>query len=382
MRGIYVALALSVALFAIPRSATASDPVIVETPAEFAASLTSRKGGDVIVLRKGQFGALKIEGAVFDKPVVVRSEDVQAPATVEYLTISNSANIRFENILFRAESAKSANGFLIEVNQSRDIWITGSAFSSIVQGDSASGGIRATASHWLTISDCRFVDLSRGVVASDGEGLTVSHNLMRSLLNVGVVFVGIKNATIEANRIEEFQSSPGSGTYFIRSWVGDAASASGDVKIVNNVMLQNAAGAVHGIVLDGSKQNEFRGIAIAGNVIRVSSPHGITISYARQVTVLDNIVHDSADSIYNATIRLSDVEAGTVEGNVAVAYGFVRNRAIQSRNNQPLPRLNKITRQRVIDRVDQQLQGQNMTLPVHANKTLSVEQRRAGPQTR
>lgn len=379
-------LSLGVASSAPVMAQTASRPadrVTVGSAAEFDQALAAAGETKVIALKPGVYDALTIRGASAGTAVsVVAAEPANRPV-VHKLSISGSRNITLEGLRFVGTGRETPEAFLAEIQQSQNIRIRRSEFSS-PQGQTASnaGALRAADVNTLQVADSVIENLRRGILIERDTAVVIEHNRFRRLDVNGLTATQTDGLTFDSNRLDEFRPEPVGARHFLTMSTRQTTAPSRNIRITRNVMLQIEGEPINGIFLGNEDKRPYENVEISRNIIVIGAPHGITVDYATNASITDNMVLDSVQSIYNNAIRLQNAKNGDVSRNLAVAYGYNASQGIVSLRNVTVPRhQSSATRRRIAERVLEGLKQQGTApYPVHAGHAVLSEHRAAGPR--
>lgn len=378
-------LSIGVASSAPVIAQTASRPadrLTVGTVAEFDQALASGGEAKVIALKPGIYDELTIRGVSAGTAVTVVAAEPANRPVIHKLSISGSRNVMLEGLRFVGTGQEAPEAFLAEIQQSQNIRIRKSEFSS-PQGQAASsaGALRAADVTTLHVADTVIENLRRGLIVERSTAVVIEHNRFRRLEIGGLTATQTDGLTFDSNRLDEFRPEAAGGRQFLTMSTRQTTAPSRNIRITRNVMLQIEGEPISGIFLGNEDKRPYEALEVSKNIIVIGSPHGITVDYAINASITDNMVLDSVQSIYNSAIRLQNARNSEVSGNIAVAYAYTGSQGTVSLRNVTVPRQNSVTRRRIVERVLDGLKQQGSgTYPVHAGHSVLPEHRAAGPR--
>jgi len=258
-------------------------------------ALGQAKGGDIIKLGGGNYGNVNLFGKSYGGNVTITSANDGNQAVFTKLKLKGTSNVTIDNVKF--DGTGQGNG--LEIAQGKNI--------KVVNSD--------------------FVDLRLGAYFSKITGLTVSNNTFTDMYHDAMNFAGITNGVISKNVYKEWGSQPNyTHKDFIQFWTnkGNGEGASKNIQITGN-SFYSKDGDTHGIfLLNEGNMGMHQNITIAGNYIRASHTHGITLEDGNGVTIANNtLVKDGALSpLINVTpnsvnVKITNNTVGSVpdQGN-------------------------------------------------------------------
>jgi hypothetical protein len=378
-------LSIGVASSAPVMAQTASRPadrVAVGSVAEFDQVLAAAGETKVIALKPGIYDALTIRGVSAGTSVTVVAAEPANRPVIHKLSISDSRNVMLEGLRFVATGQEAPEAFLADIQQSQNIRIRKSEFNS-PQGQAASnaGALRAAEVTTLHVADTVIENLRRGLLVERSTAVVIEHNRFRRLEVSGMAAMQTDGLTFDSNRLDEFRPETVGGRQFVTMSTRQTTAPSRNIRITQNVMLQVEGEPISGIFLGNEERRPYEAVEVSKNIIVIGSPHGITVDYAVNASITDNMVLDSVQSIYNSAIRLQNARNSEVSRNLAVAYGYNASQGIVSLRNVTVPRQNSVTRRRIVERVLDGLKQQGAApYPVHAGHAVLPEHRAAGPR--
>lgn len=378
-------LSLGVASPAPVTAQTASSPsdrLTVGSVAEFDQALARSGEAKVIALKPGVYDELTIRGVAARTAVTVVAAEPANRPVIHKLSISGSRNILLEGLRFVGTGQEAPEAFLAEVRQSQNIRIRKSEFSS-PQGQAASNAsaLRAVEVTTLHLADTVIENLHRGIVVDRSTAVVIEHNRFRRLTLDGLMIVQSDGVTVDSNRLDEFRPEVTGARHFLTASTRQTTAPSRNIHITRNVMIQAEGEPIAGIFFGNNEKRPYENVDVSKNIILSSSPHGITIDYAVNASITDNMLLDALHSTYNNALRLLNSRGSEVSRNLAVAYGYNGSQGMVSLRNVTVARGDGVTRRRIVERLLEGLKQQgSRPSPVQAGHSVLPEHRAAGPR--
>jgi hypothetical protein len=340
-----------------------------------------KAGVRVISLQPGSYPEIRIEGMRNDAPVTITAADSKAPPVIHRLSVSDSRNIVFERMAFRPLAADQANGALVEVSAAANIDFRRTAFT-IPEAlmDKRIQGMAVSNSTGVRLSDSVFDGLERAVVLQKSSGLVVEHNRFSNLGSAAMSLSECSDVSIASNRAGGFRPEIAGTPTFVQFSTRGAAAASRNVKVVDNVLIQDTRRISQGVVFANEGRIDYDMIQITGNIIMLGGPNGLTVERGRGVLIERNILLDPSGASFNNAIRVFNVSNGSIAGNMALAYAMRENQNVTVKLNSTAPRLATRTRELFALRLEEGLAGRG-TGRIHANFFVTPTHRAAGPRS-
>lgn len=316
-------LVLAIGLAAVGRGAIA--PATAQTislktadSAALMAALAGAKGGETILLPKGDYGALTLNATSpfpvqFSAPVTITSADPAHPARFSKLALNKVRNLHFDNVLFKYTFKPADKPYTQDflIMQSRDIAIRGSWFEGDVArgvGPEADGygfayGLGIRVSSGIVIEDCTFHTFAGAMQINQSENVTLRGNEIYGLRVDGMQFAAVQSVLVEGNYIHDFRISPKVNDHpdMIQFWTSGTKVPSRNITIRGNVFNSGHGLYTQSIFMRNElvdqKQAEremyYRNVLIEENVIINAHLHGITLGEADGVMIRNNtLIHN------------------------------------------------------------------------------------------
>lgn len=293
---------LLAALLLWPFSVLAAD-VRVEGRDQLLAALTAAKGGEVILMASGDYGALDLFAAgpvppVYQQKVTLRSADPAKPAVITGLKLTGAKNLIFEDLTFDYTFINGDKPGLtrpFQVNDSVDI-----AFRNVLfDGDVARGvaaedngfpagfGLSVRNVSRFTLESSEIRNFYRGLVVGEAADTVIRLNDLHELRSDGMNFVKVTGLLVEANVIRDFRRSFASKDHadMIQFWSMNADFPSTDVSIRRNFLTVGRGDHTQAIFMrneavdaqNGGRSMYYRDFVIEENLILNQHLHGITV---------------------------------------------------------------------------------------------------------
>ncbi len=351
------ALALLVALVAQPASAqqqASSEPRLVGSVEELRSALGESRRP--IALRPGIYDMVRIENVAAGSPLVITAADPNAPPTIRRMVVTGSSDIVIDRLSF---APASGEGSLLDVTRSARIEVRRARFtgSGDLALDRRHRGLSAEQVDGLKIIDSRFDSVERAVVLTRSRRTEMAHNDFRRLGAGAVDIFASEDVEVVANRFGGFRADGARVGSFIRAFTRGAGASTRNVRIADNVMIQDTDTITDGVIFTNEDKLPYQSLEISNNVIVIAGPHGITVDQGTGVKVERNVVIETEAAIFNGTMRMLRVTGGTLAGNLATAYGLVESRDIARTMNLTVPRMDRRARKAYLARILNGLEG-------------------------
>jgi parallel beta-helix repeat protein len=268
-------------------------------------ALASAKGGDSIVLKDGNYGAVRIT-ADYASTVTIRAED-PLDATVGHLDVWGASNLRFEGIKFASGGNGGLGSGIVSIQGgSQNVQVVNSEVTGSVGGGyKGHYGVYVRNSNGVTIANNKVHDVDSGIVAFGAANLTVAGNGVDYVGRDVMKFSGLNNASISGNKsnghIYPFEAVHNDFIQF--------QGSSSNVRIEDNVFLASTIGHVQGIFINAGFYRNFK---IDGNIVYTGMIQGVAIEEGSGITISNNTLLN-AGITHNATKILAP--AGSVITN-------------------------------------------------------------------
>ena len=307
-------------------------------------------GGDRIILRKGEYGTIKIVHARFDTAIEIISE-TQGAAHADQIIVQGSQGLYFKGISVWPRKSRTKPRHLVHAG----------ADATNIRFDAMDirGNVDAPA-RYMNWSKAEWLEDGR----TSGVRLDGANNAITNSRLTGVAF-GITTsgdrAVVRGNRIEGFSGDAmrglGNGSVFegnkvencfkvdknhddgFQSWATkkgeNGRKTISDMVIENNIILEWTGPASHPLHCTlqgiGLFDGIYKNFTIRNNLIAVSAYHGIALYGGTDSRIVNNtVVNISGAAVAYPWIMLSDHKNGwkgrdlLVTNNVAMAYKGIK----------------------------------------------------------
>ncbi len=234
--------------------------------------------------------------------VTFTSADPENPAEITSVQLYSARGVTFDDLRF-VESSKSA--FADAVFLLRDVEnirvqnsdLEGSATKSLtVKGrDKAAIDVaNVKYANGLTFENNEFSGFNFGLTLLESQNVRLIGNEFHSMQADPIQLGGVQNVVVENNFIHNLLGSDSEINHLdmIQLWATGAESNSKNIFIRDNVLDSGDGMASQSIFLHNETYNstgqKFQNIQVTGNVIYNSHTHGISVSHAANVKVLNN----------------------------------------------------------------------------------------------
>ena len=300
--------------------------VIVSNQAELSAALKARAADTTIALKQGNYGDFVFNARESPLAVNLVAADASKPPVFSTLSISNANGVSIEGVTFTPkDGAKFANGLTLrgcdEVNLTNNTFLGGATGTDALQR-----GLLIDRSTNIVVHDNEFSGLMRGAIFSESVNIEVTNNSVHDMRSEGFNFAGAKNVEISGNVLRDFHPASGDHADFIQFWTRGAKTASENIQIHDNTMIQAKGGlSVQGIFMDNDDSISYKNVVIENNLIQSGSPHGILIEQAVGVKVVNNTALAVQDASSKLNISITDSHKVTATNNTANAITLKDN---------------------------------------------------------
>lgn len=347
---------------------------------DLAANLRSGGGARTIALRAGNYDEVTIENATPDGVVRIVPADEASPPVIRRLVVRGSRNLSFEKIRFSPRAGDDERGLLARVSNSSNITFSRTSFTAdqfpIVNRLTA---LDIEESQSVSVSDSRFSGLWAGIAVRRAQRLRVEHNLFERLGVAAAQLREISDSIIDSNQFRGFAPGGPSLATFIQVSTRDTEQPTRDVRVVNNVLIQDTTTQANGIVFANEARLRFDRVAILDNIVVNGSGAGITITDGAEVALERNIVLETLDSTITTGISVQRVTGGLIQNNHTVSYSFWSSENLVQRRNTMTTRREIRSRRVQLQRIDDGLAGAGSGR-IHADRFVTAAHRAAGPR--
>lgn len=295
-------------------NAEANNEVFVSNSAELYAALESATTGTVISLAGGDYGEFYLNShksdVDFPEGVTITSADAQDPASFSSMFLYGASNLNFDGIVFDYSYSEgdNPNGQPFLIRESNNITISNSLFEGDIAeglGDEYDGaglgkGLAILDSSNITVQSSEFVNLMKGITATNTDDLVISDNEMHDLHSDGIIITEVNNVLIENNYIHDISKPEGSDAHqdMIQLFSNNREEPSTNITITGNIFDRGDGDAVQGLhfrneAYDKGQVGEsiyYQNITITDNIIMPGAKNGILVGEVNGLTIQNNTV--------------------------------------------------------------------------------------------
>ncbi len=305
--------------------------IVVDTPSELLNALNSATGGEVILLERGNYGDIDLNGLEFSSHVTIRSADGNHDAVFHTLDIVNSSYIRVDGVHVDNSGDGTVGAGFVNIVDSDHIEIRNSEINGSVDGSYYTHPSRFISAYGLevsgnstniVISNNYIHNAEHGAVFLGVEGLEVTDNTINHVASDSFKFAGIRGALIENNAGASIVH-PSSDDHL--DFIQFQGSSSDVILRGNTLLIEDTDNQVYqGIFI---KDGDYDNFIIEDNLvytntvnaIYVSSGHNVAGGTGGNFTIRNNTVLSPPDLTKwgSADISIVSLEgAYTVENNI------------------------------------------------------------------
>lgn len=339
-----IAGAMTTLLFSIPAQAGAQSPcpaktVTVSNATQLASAINAAKCGTVIVLNKGNYGALTVAKKNFTGYVTVKSA-TPLGAVLTKLDVKNSKFVRFDGIKVANPTNGWSGGAIVNINgtsvQVANAEIHGSIPARKGNPAEYAGwyGVQLVGSD-LTLSNSFVHNVSDGLYVNSVNNLNVINNRFNEVGSDDMKFGGINNARIENNTGSVVRYPVSTAHPDFIQFQNNASN----VVLRGNILLSPQAG---GFVIQGifmtpyyNAKTTYKNITIEQNVIVTNTVNGIVVrsdsGLGSGLNIRNNTVLSDVDTSKwgKSLVQVSGMTGVSLTNNIADNYLGATNVAAQ-----------------------------------------------------
>lgn len=313
--------------------------VVVSNTAELRAALATRTADTTIALKQGNYGEINFNARESAIGIKLKAFDPSKPPVVESLTIQNANGVSIEGLQFMPkDKVNFASG--LTLRNCEDVLIKNNLFKG---GDASmelqQRGLLVDRSANVVVVDNDITGVMRGGVFSNSQNITVKNNEIWNNRAEGFNFAAVKDVEISHNKMRDFHPVTGDHADFIQFWTRGTKSASENIHIHNNELIQSKLGiSVQGIFMGNEDNIPYKNVVIENNVIQTAMPRGILVANADGVTVKDNVSLSVQGSPWKVGVQVVDSTDAKVIGNTANVFLVSDNNSISESGNAVITR--------------------------------------------
>jgi Ca2+-binding RTX toxin-like protein len=308
--------------------------VTVSNATELRNALNTRTADTVIVLKDGNFGEFSFNARDSHLGIRLVAADEKKPPVFNTLTITGANGVLVDGIHFSPkDGAKYQHG--LALRNVDGATVVNSHFIGGQTGfDTAQRGLLVTNSTAVKVDSNEFTGLTRGAVFFESKGISLTKNSIHDMRSEGFNFAGVQDVVIGHNNFSNFHPRANDHADFIQFFTTGAKTATENVHIHDNTMMQNKAGlSVQGILIGNEKKIPHKNIVIEDNVIQTGMPNGIFVSTAEGVRIEDNVAMAVNGSKYKVSIHVTSSSDVLVEGNSSNGMSVRHSTDVTERDN-------------------------------------------------
>ena len=305
-------------LLAGPQQAHSAAIIRVSGETELLSAIAASRGGDIIELAPGNYGALRLKAkqagwASGPLPLTIRSAGPGHRAVFNAISLSGVRNLALDGVAIQYAFApgEPPHRPTITIRDSDGIAIR----NALIVGDNAraSGtpadgyatgiGLVVSESRNIEIRDSEIRTWHRGATFGNVDGLVIAGNNLHDMRSDGMDFASVRDVLIEGNHIHDFRRAPKSGDHadMIQFWTNGTKSPTRSVRITGNFLDIGNGNGTQSIFMRNEEVDKGRAgdemfygdIAIEGNVIRNAHAHGITVGETDGLSIVSNTLVQS-----------------------------------------------------------------------------------------
>ncbi len=296
--------------------------IIVKNQTELDAALKAAKGGETIKLAAGTYSNVTLNNRTFASNITITSADAKNPATVQRVALNSSSNVTFQGLTLGRQVSPPEPDYtqLHNVNKSSNIvfdrvTITGGS------GDvtkSLGWGLFVRDSSNVTVTNSSFDHTSLALEVSNVTGMVVKDNSFSDNRRDGINFAAVTNVVVDGNFFTNMFPINGEHPDAIQFLTNGTTTASSNIVIKNNIVMQGAGEPIQGIFMNDEVGTlPYTNVDITNNLIYVNGQYnGISVTGGKNINVQQNTVVSRTDDTIPAWIRLERVDGATVVGNI------------------------------------------------------------------
>lgn len=314
--------------------------IFIDNTAALNAAIKSAKGGDVIKLAPGVYDGLSVKGGVsFEINLTITSADPSNPAVISDFRLVNVAGLTFRDLEFAASSSVETKGgahWAFSFVDAKNIHFDKIHVHGSLDGDPSNDvqGINIRRGSNITVTDCEFEQLERGLVMGSVDHIKVEGNYIHDLRSDGMDFAEVSFVEVRANVFTNFRPVGKDHPDAIQFWTSGTKEISHDILVTGNVILRGDGGYTQGIFFrDQTKEMPFERVTISDNLLVNTGYNAVRVNGAKDLTLTNNTLVSAAGE--NKTwMRVSSADEVVASGNRGAIIDFDDNVTnLSSKNN-------------------------------------------------
>lgn len=313
----------------------------VHNEAELYKALEQASWGDTVKLHKAsQPYNLRLDPHNYQADgVTFESADLGNPAEITSVQLYSSRGVTFDGLRFVESSNSSFPDAVFLLRDVENIKVQNSSLEgSATQTLTYKGNERAAIdvanvkyASGLTFENNEFSHFNLGLTLLESQNVRIVGNEFHSMQGDPIQLGGVQNVFVENNFIHDLLGSDANINHLdmIQLWSTGAESNSQDIYIRDNILDSGDGMASQSIFLHNetfkSTGQQYQNIQVTGNVIYNSHTHGISVSHAENVKVLNNTLILNRDAYV--------LEAGGQTQTVPSIWIWGTSKGVEIRNN-------------------------------------------------
>jgi len=296
--------------------------IIVRNQTELDAALKAAKGGETIKLAAGTYSNVTLTNRTFASNITITSADATNPATVQRVALNSASNVTFQGLTLGRQISPPEPDYtqLHNVNKSSNIvfdhvTITGGSGDA---SKSLGWGLFVRDSSNVSVTNSSFDHTSLALEVSNVTNMVVKDNTFSDNRRDGINFAAVTNVVVDGNFFTNMFPVNGEHPDAIQFLTNGTTTASSNIVIKNNIVMQGAGEPIQGIFMNDEVGTlPYQNVDITNNLIYVNGQYnGISVTGGKNINVQQNTVVSRTDDTIPAWIRLERVDGATVVGNV------------------------------------------------------------------
>lgn len=308
--------------------------IVVSNTVELRAALNVRTADTVIALKQGHYSEINFNARESAIGITLRAFDPGKPPVVEAMTIQNANGVSIEGVQFVPKTSGQFSSGLT-LRNCEDVALQNNLFKGGADAMALQQrGLLIDRSDDVVVNNNDFTGLMRGGVFTNTSDLKVTGNEVWNNRSEGFNFAAIKNAEIAHNKMWDFKPVVGDHADFIQFWTRGTTSASENIHIHHNELIQKTPGpSVQGIFMDNDYGISYRNVVVESNMIQTAMPRGILVQQVDGVTVANNVALSVEGSSRKVSIQVVDATNANVTGNTANGFSINENTSMKENDN-------------------------------------------------
>ena len=293
----------------------------VANATQFNAAIKNAVGGDTISMAAGNYGNLMIAGRSFASPVTIVSASSTSLAHMDRLAIDGVTNLVVRRVdIGSAPISGEIARYVAQVSNSRNITLDTVHIHGKIDGDPTSdrSGLSVRWSDTVKVINSNFDDLLRGAWAQRSKNVQFVGNSFKNIRMDGLAASAVTNILIDGNKFTNFRRLSVDHSDAIQFWSTGETTASTDIIIRNNQIMQGSGTAMQGIFMrDETGTLPYQRVLIENNLVYESGySNGITMMGGKSITIRGNTAISKTGDTSATKIRLENIAGGTISKNV------------------------------------------------------------------